>query len=194
MESFKSYSQNLQESSLARVHQHTQERNVGMITAHRGEYSPEENHERNKSLTNDLKDHKLSYIKVKGNYVENHGTKDAKTVSEHSYLVVGKKGHDNGHLKGVLKKLGHKYDQDSILHKSHDSKTAQLHGTSDRENAWPKKDDVHDVGDFHPSRAGEFHTALRNKKTFSFGESVEFYQPEIGKSFFNRNGSPERLF
>lgn len=199
MESFKTFidpvqENSLTESSLSRVHQHISDRNIGMITAQRGDKTPEENEERNKNLRADLKGHGLSWIKVKGNYVENHGTPDAKTVSEHSYLVVGKKGNDDGHLKGVLKNLGNKYDQDSILHKSFDSKTAQLHGTSDRDNAWPSKGKSEDVGAFHPSRAGEFHTALKNKKTFAFSEGLEFYTAEIGKSFSNRQGTPERLF
>lgn len=199
MKSFKQFLESvtpvvLVETNLSRVAQHVQERNIGMITAHRGDKTPEENEERNKNLRADLKGHGLSWIKVKGNYVENHGSKDAKTVSEHSYLVVGKKGNDDGQLKGVLKNLGNKYDQDSVLHKSHDSETAQLHGTSDRENGWPAKGESVDVGKFHPSRAGEFHTAIKNKKTFAFSEGLEFYTPEIGKSFSNRRGTPERLF
>ena len=52
----------------------------------------------------------------------------ARPVDEHSYLVIGKKGKDGGALKGFLKKHGEKYGQDSVLHKSHDSNEAHLHG------------------------------------------------------------------
>ena len=43
------------ESSLSRVHAHTQGRNIGMITAHRGEFTASENKSRNKSLEKDFK-------------------------------------------------------------------------------------------------------------------------------------------
>ena len=42
----------LYEASLSRVFTHTQNRNIGILTAHRGggEYTPEENRERNANL------------------------------------------------------------------------------------------------------------------------------------------------
>jgi hypothetical protein len=36
----------INESSLSRVHEHTQGRNIGMLTAHRGEYTSSENKQR----------------------------------------------------------------------------------------------------------------------------------------------------
>lgn len=179
------------ESSLSRVHQHSKGRNVGMITAHRGEYSADENKQRNKELEGHIRKAGYGFVKVKGRYVENHGTPQAKAVDEHSYLVIGKKGHDNGELKNFLKKHGEKHGQDSILHKAHDETTAKLHGT--REGGWPGKGKVHDVGEFHPNRAGEFHTVMKGKRTFSFEsydnedsvlcESLNFINPI---SFYSR--------
>ena len=48
------------ESSLSRVHAHTQGRNIGMITAHRGEFDASENKKRNKFLN--TKFSKLDFI------------------------------------------------------------------------------------------------------------------------------------
>lgn len=174
--------------SLARLHQHVQGRNIGMITAHRNENTAEENKSRNKELEGHIRKAGYGFVKVKGRYIENHGTPDAKAVDEHSYLVIGKDGNDNGQLKGFLKKHGEKYGQDSVLHKAHDEEHAYLHGT--REGGFPGKGKAQNVGKFHPNRAGEFHTKMKGKRTFAFEEveSVQFFSP---RSFFSRE---ENLF
>ena len=53
------------ESSLSRVHSHTQGRNIGMITAHRGENTSGENKSRNKSLEKDIRKAGHGFIRVK---------------------------------------------------------------------------------------------------------------------------------
>lgn len=171
--------------SLARVHQHVQGANIGIISAERGEHSKEENDHAHASLGHDIRKAGYGYVPIKGNYIENHGTPHEKKVSERSYMVVGKRGHDSGNLKGFLTKHGEKYKQDSILHKPHDSETASLHGT--KEGVWPGKGEKHDVGHFHPNRAGEFHSQMKGRRTFAF-EDYLFYHP---MGFFSRQ---ERLF
>lgn len=170
----------LNESSLGRVYQHTKDRNIGMISASRGEHTAEENKTRNNELEGHIKKAGYGYIKVKGRYVENHGTPDARPVDEHSFLVIGKKGNDNGELKSFLSKHGEKYSQDSILHKSHDEKEAKLHFTKNIDTT--KKGDEVSVGEWHPNRANEFHTLMKGGKTFAF-ESIQFLTPI---SFFAR--------
>lgn len=173
---FKDY---LNEASLGRVYQHTQGRNIGMITAHRGENTAEENKKRNKELEGHIRKAGLGFVKVKGRYIENHGTEHAKAVDEHSYLVIGKKGEDHGHLLGFLKKHGEHYGQDSVLHKAHNEETAKLHGT--KEGGFPGKGKTQEVGKFHPNRAGEFHSVMKGK-TYAF-ESIQFVNIP---SFFSR--------
>jgi hypothetical protein len=177
MQNFKTF---INEASLSRVYAHTKDRNIGMITAHRGENTEKENKSRNKKLENSIRSAGFGHIKVKGRYVENHGTPQARNVDEHSYLVVGKKGDDKGHLLGFLKKHGEKYGQDSVLHKAHNEEHAFLHGT--KEGGFPGKGEKHNVGTFHPNRAGEFHTAMKGSRTFAF-ESIQFLS---SKSFFSR--------
>lgn len=177
-----SFATYLNEASLGRVYQHTQDRNIGMMTAHRGEYTADENKKRNQELEGHIRKAGYGFVKVKGRYIENHGTKDAKAVDEHSYLVVGKKGDDKGELLHFLKKHGHKYEQDSVLHKAHNEENAKLHGT--REGGFPGKDKEHDVGKFHPGRAGEFHSVMKGK-TYAF-ESIQFVN---APSYFNREES-----
>ena len=180
MKSLKEAKTIFNESSLSRVHAHTQGRNIGMITAHRGENSKEENEKRNGELEKKIRGAGYGFVKVKGRYIENHGTENARPVDEHSYLVVGNHGDDKGHLLHFLKKQGEHYGQDSILHKAHDEDNAKLHGT--KEGGWPGKGETHDVGKFHPNRAGEFHTVMKGSRTFSF-ESIRFVN---SKSFFLR--------
>lgn len=180
MKTFKEVKTIFNESSLSRVHTHTQGRNIGMITAHRGENTKEENDRRNKELEKNIRAAGHGFVKVKGRYIENHGTENAHPVDEHSYLVIGKKGDDKGHLLNFLKKQGEHHEQDSILHKAHDEENAKLHGT--KEGGWPGKGETHDVGKFHPNRAGEFHTAMKGSRTFAF-ESIRFLST---KSFFVR--------
>ena len=181
---FEKFSKALLEASFARVHQHTQERNIGMISASRGHLTAQENNQRHSQLKTDVKKAGYGYIGVKGRYVENHGKPDARNVDEKSLMVIGKKGHDGGQLLGHLKHLGQKYDQDSVLHKPHDSPTASLHGTND--TGYPGRDKQEHVGSWHPNRAGEFHSLLKNRKPMAFGEDFYLTQ-ELG--FFNRKES-----
>jgi len=183
----KQFSKTLLETSFGRVYQHTQNRNIGLISASRGHLSPEENNKRHEALKSDIRKAGFGFVPVKGRYVENFGTEHAKNVDEKSLLVIGKEGHDNGHLLGFLKNHGEKYEQDSVLHKSHNSKNAMLHGTN--ESGWPGKGQTHDVGSWHPNRAGEFHSLIKGKKQFNFSEESFYFVKE--KRFFNRE---ENLF
>ena len=179
----------LQEASLSRVHSHVQNRNLGMITAHRGENTSKENAARNKELEKSIRSAGYGFVKVKGRYIENHGTDAAKAVDEDSYLVIGSDDDDSGKLLSFLKQQGRKYSQDSILHKAASEENAKLHGT--RDGGWPGMGKVHDVGKFHANRAGEFHTAMKGKRSFEFSESVEYFSFVRPVSFFNRE---ETLF
>jgi len=174
--SYKEFHAELAESNLSRVYQHTQERNIGLISAHRGENTHEENVSKTKELSDAIQQNGFGHIVLKGNYPENKGTEHETPRREHSYLVIGKKGDDNGKLKEFLKVHGAKHKQDSIVYKPHDSASATAIGTNNGE--WLKKGEEKDVGEWHPSRVGEFHSMLHNKKTFEFAaESVEFEFP-----------------
>jgi hypothetical protein len=89
----KSFSRVDLEASFTRVHQHTRNRNVGMILASRDNLTSEENRKRHAALKSDVR--KAGYGFVEGRYVD-----------ETSLLVVEKKGDDGGALLGHLKHLG----------------------------------------------------------------------------------------
>lgn len=175
MDSFKEF---LNESSLSRVQQHVQNRNFGILSAyrHRPELSTAENTKLNiantTSLKKDLKASGFGHIKMTGRYVENYGKPNATPVEEESFMVVGNKD-DHKKLLGFLKEHGAKYNQDSILFKKHDELTANLHGTN--ETGYPGKDETANVGVWHPSRAGEFHTLMKNGRTFEFSRKPDVF-------------------
>lgn len=186
MKSFNEFRlEQLTEASLSRIVSHVSGRNIGLLSAHRGENSDEENRKNSAELKDAIRSAGYGHNVVHGVYTENKGTPHEKTVHEHSYLVIGDKGDDGGKLKKFLTQQGKKFKQDSVLHKAHNEENAHLIGTSDT-STWLKKGESHSVGKFHPSRSGEFHSALKNGKTFTF-ESVEIVNPDTFFSAWIQN-------
>jgi hypothetical protein len=168
-----SFSKGVLEASFTRVHQHTRNRNIGMILASRDDLTSEENRQRHAALKNNVT--KAGYGYIEGRHV------DVKSL-----LVIGKMGDDKGHLLGHLKRLATKYNRDSILHKPHNSEKTLLHGTN--ETGYPGKDKHIEVGSWHPNRTAEFHSLMKNRKPITVGEQFHFINE---KSFFSRM---ERLY
>lgn len=162
----------LNESSLSRIMNSTQQYACGGITAYRGEYTKKQNQQRNKSLLSKLLALGYSVTGIQGSYIENYQSADANEVVEHSYWVVNRKvqGDDNGQLENDLKRLGAEFDQDSILSKPHGGK-AHLVGTSSRENSFPTKDQKFEVGTPKFGKDAEFMSKVGNRP-FTFSESA----------------------
>lgn len=156
-------------------------RAVGMISAERGHLSPDENEHRSNTLHSELKAAGHKVTPVQGGYVENHGTPQAKEVSERSFLVMHKKtGDDNGAVKNTLTRLGKKYDQDSILHKPHNSDIASFHGTNKAE--FPGYGKQVPVGKKQPYKGGQYFTQMPNGKRFTFGENSNYPASQVRES------------
>lgn len=159
----------INEASLSRVYNHTQNRNIGLISAARGDKDAATNDNNHRELGNKIRKAGYGHIKVHGGYTENKGTPQERYVKEKSYLVVGKKGHDNGQLLGHLKKWGKQYEQDGVVHKPHDNEEATHHGLKDGV-------DTFGVGKWHPNRASDYASHLRKAKSdkgFVF-EDIQF--------------------
>ena len=98
----------INESSLSRLRQHMLEHDTGTITAFRDaedcgngpNITKKQNKARNKILLANLRKEGYSVTKVKGGYIENYGTKDAKEVGEEVFFVVDI--NDKGNLKNKL--------------------------------------------------------------------------------------------
>jgi hypothetical protein len=169
MEAFKHY---LKEINIARVWHYAQNFNVGILSASRHEFQDlteahaESNRSRSRALQNDIRDHRLGFTPIKSHTIENQGTQREQHVHDRSYLVTTY-GNERK-LQRFLEKHGAKYEQESVLYKPHYSTDAHLITTSGE-----KKGSIMSVGRWHPSNIGEYYSAMKNGKTFTF-ESIRF--------------------
>jgi len=159
----------IMESSLSRLWTKIEAYDVGSISAFRGEFKRSENMTRTKELLAALLTRGYSVTQVKGSYIENLGTPKEKEVGEVSFFVADHK--KSGTLRQDLRRLGAKYDQDSILYVPH-KKDAMLIGTSKRDTAWPGMNKIEVVGKAKFGQAlGKFFSRI-NGRVFAF-ESME---------------------
>lgn len=159
----------LSETKLARIYKFIEEgRPFAMLTAFRGDKTVAENNKRNKKLESDLRSAGYGYSKMKGAYVEDYGTDDAKDVSEASFFVIGNSP-DDKEMKDVIVKLGKKYEQDSVFFKPVGKDNGMLIGTNNSD--FPGMGKEIDVGKWKPNKAGEFYSKMKGR-SFVF-ESVK---------------------
>jgi len=151
----------IQETSLNRVRSKSEKGGMAIMSAQRGDKSKKENKARSKQLEKDIKGAGLpGPTKVAGRYTENPGTPQEKKVGEKSHVITpGKKGKKV--FKKILKKLGKKYDQDSVLIQRKPGGSATLTGTS--KTSWPGEGKNVKIGKMKPGRTGEFDTKVKNK-------------------------------
>ena len=179
------------ESSLSRMTEYALNRNMAIITAHRAEYSQSENNERNKNLERDIRERGYGFVKGTGRYKESAGTPDERWVNENVFILGGHKHEDDGKLLSDVKELGKKYNQDSILHKPHDSPQATVHYLKDFGDT--RDGDAFLVGQFSADKIPEYHTTIlkgsHKRRPFAFGGDGPRYSLETQKTFSNRLGT-----
>lgn len=180
---FKEY---INESSLSRVWRNMIDHDSGTITAFRDKrdcgksdlYTRGQKKARNKTLLAQLLREGFSVTSVKGKYIENYGSPDAKEVGESVFLVVDIK--DSGKLKRVLMKLGEEYEQDSILYIPKGGKEGFLIGTNHCENGYPGYGKINKLKNPVFGKDGEFFTRV-NGRPFTLKESFkDNYSPSSG--------------
>jgi hypothetical protein len=157
----KSFSKAVLEAGFDRVHQHTRNRNIGMILASRDELTSEENRQRHAAL-------KSNVTKAGYGYIEGHH------VDVKSLLVVGKSSDDGGYSARTSEHLGKKYGQESILYKPHNSEKASLHRTNETE-----KHKHIEVGSWHPNRTGEFYSLMKSREADYGGGTISLHHRKI---------------
>lgn len=160
----------MNEVSLSRVWKHIEDnRSFGIITAYRTDKTNKENKNNNFDLKHEIRKGGFGFFKLEGHYIEGYGSENAKDTKEESFFVIGNEGHDSN-LLGLLKKLGKKYNQDSIFFKSGDQENAILIGTNS--DAWPGLNKKVSVGKWHPSKSGEFYSEMKGR-TFVFEKAYQ---------------------
>jgi hypothetical protein len=176
------------ESSLSRMRQHMLDHDTGFITAFRGEVGGEtvtrkQNLKRNKQLRASLQS-KYNLTAVKGSYIENYGKANAKEVGENVFFVVDAK--DSGSLKADLRKLGERFDQDSVLFIAKGAKDGVLIGTN--REGWPGYSKTVKVG--HPvfGKSGEFMTRVRGRPFVLESVVLAEYECDYPRGYFGEMG------
>jgi hypothetical protein len=185
----------LKESSLSRLHQHTQEHDTAILTAHRAvpddsegcitdipaagqemDSSRDTNKERNRGLKAILLRKGYGVTRVDGSYVENFEDPDPLRrveVSESSFFVVNLQ--DNPDFAADIKDLGELFCQDSVLIIPQGGDGSYLLGTND--TSFPGLGNTEDVGGFSPGREAEFMSRLRGRPfTFKEVKSMETFK------------------
>lgn len=167
------------EGGLSRILTHLENRNLGIITAFRGNFTLAENRRRNKDLENRIRTAGLGYYKADGHYIESYGQPGAMDVHEEVFIVMGAKVEileyraiinpeaDYGYLKGFLYKEGKRFDQDSVLVKEVGVPEAYLIGCKDfdekGEPVFPGDRREHKLGPWSPMKIGKFYTRMKGK-------------------------------
>lgn len=159
----------LKESSLSRVYRQMLKHDSGTITAFRyardcgdGEkYTKKENMQRNKALLAKLQSLRYGVTSVKGKYIENYGSADAREVGENVFLVVDI--NDKGTLEKDLRKLGEEFDQDSILFIPQGAEEGRLIGTNHCENGYPGYGKIVKLKNPVFGVKGEFFTSIKGR-------------------------------
>lgn len=179
--------QQIHESSLSRIWQHSHESNMGIITAHRGEFDEKQNEKRNRELISAIRANGFGFIPVTGFYVENPGQDDEQKVRENSFVVISSPD-DSGKLRTFLIKMGIKFNQDSVFYKDASKEKAVLIGTA--EGRWPGLNNTIEVGKFVAQKIGTYYTKMRGHKTFVF-ESVELPENLMTRAYREKLHTPK---
>jgi len=181
---------NLKESSLSRLHQKILEHDVGIITAYRdsrdcgnGEkYTKKENQARNKSLLSKLQNKRYGVTSLKGSYIENYDSPEAKEVGEHVFFVEDM--NDTGNLKRDLMKFGEEFEQDSILYIK--DNIGYLIGTNHCPNGYPGYGKIMTLKKHIFGKKGEFFSRVSGRPFVFFESKTEDFT--LPQGYFGRMG------
>ena len=160
----KTFQEFMQESSLSRIKSKSDKGGMAALSASRGDKSARENRARAKQLDKDIRGRGLGgATKVTGSYMEKDKTGKERKVKERSHVVTsGKMGKRK--FKKVVKSLGKKYGQDSVLTQT--KKTGTLSAT--RKGGLGKAKRV-GVGRFKPQGTNPEGQSQIKGKTFTYG-------------------------
>ena len=151
---------NINEASLSRVWQHTTNGKsaIGILTAFRGEYTAEENVNRNKLLAANIRTLGYGFFYLDGYWIENQNTAEEQHVKEDSLFVIGKI--TDTAFANNIHSLGNKFEQEAVI--VQDEHPARLIF---------KDNTISELGVLQPGSLGEIYSKLRrNKGTFIFKE------------------------
>jgi hypothetical protein len=176
--------ESINEKSLTRIYQHTQDHDTGIITAERfapdcgkgTPYTNKENKQRNKSLRAKLQSMRYGITSARGTYIENLGSDNEHEVGENAFFVVDLD--DTGDLKKDLEKLGAEFEQDSILFMTKGGENAVLIGTNKCPDAYPGWKKVTKLGQRQIGKSGKIMTRVSGRPFIFENKVVEHALPQ----------------
>ena len=173
----KTFSEFVNEASLGRIYQHIKDdKPFAAMTAFRKSSSKKENLQNNKVLKSLVKSADFGFVEVVGSYPEPQDDGEVVVVKENSIFIFGKRSDDEEVLKKLVKQLGKKYEQDSVLFKYSSGKIVLLYMDG-------RSDAVLD-GVFHPNKIGDYMSRMKNGKTFTIESMKE--EPESNAFYMER--------
>lgn len=173
----KTFSEFVNEASLGRIYQHIKDdKPFAAMTAFRKSCSKKENLQNNKVLKSLVKSADFGFVEVVGSYPEPQDDGEVVVVKENSIFIFGKRSDDEEVLKKLVKQLGKKYEQDSVLFKYSSGKIVLLYMDG-------RSDAVLD-GVFHPNKIGDYMSRMKNGKTFTIESMKE--EPESNAFYMER--------
>lgn len=171
------------EASLSRLRQHMLAHDTGTITAFRNSNTREVNQKRNAQLKAELRK-TYDVTAVRGSYIEKYGTPEAVEVGENVFFVVDRS--DGGTLLADLRRLGAKFDQDSILFLPKGGEEGSLWGTN--ESGYPGMNQQARLRNPVFGASGEFMTKVRGRPFVLRMEDVEDFPKDYPRGFFGEWG------
>lgn len=188
----------IEETSLGRIYQHIKDdKPFATMTAFRKSCSEKENLRNNKVLKSLVRSANFGFVEVVGSYPEPQDNGEIVVVKENSIFIFGKHSDDEEVLKKLVKQLGKKYEQDSVLFKYSSGKVVLMYMDG-------RSDTVLD-GKFHPNKIGDYMSRMKDGKTFTIESSREekelhaFYLEKMIRQKFrddilaNENAVEEKL-
>ena len=173
----KTFSEFVNEASLGRIYQHIKDdKPFAAMTAFRKSSSKKENLQNNKVLKSLVKSADFGFVEVIGSYPEPQDDGEVVVVKENSIFIFGKRSDDEEVLKKLVKQLGKKYEQDSVLFKYSSGKVVLMYMNG-------RSDAVLD-GKFHPNKIGDYMSRMKNGKTFTIESMKE--EPESNAFYMER--------
>ena len=169
MKTFQEFCSQLDESSLSRIKSKSDKGGMAIISGSRGDKSKKENKARAKQLDRDIKGAGLpGATKVSGRWDERDDkTGKTKKVKERSHVVTsGKKSKRK--FSNIIKKLGRKYGQDSVLTQKKKTGTLSATRKGGLKDNQGKNIKRAKAGTFRPGQTSPEGDTQIKKKTFTY--------------------------
>ena len=169
MKTFNEFCSQLDESSLSRIKSKSDKGGMAIISGSRADKSAKENRARAKQLDRDIKGAGLpGATKAKGRWDERDDkTGKTKKVKERSHIVTsGKKSKRK--FSNIMKKLGKKYGQDSVLTQKKKTGTLSATRKGGLKDNQGKNIKRAKAGKFRPGQTSPEGDTQIKKKTFTY--------------------------